>query len=1129
MSLKGEKFNFQRIKQRILYSSIFLFIVCIAINIVLNNIEQNTRNNTLNALQTTLNSTLISIKDIWAKDHYNEIVFWASSPEFVQFTKELLALPRDSNVLLHSAILAETRTFMKERLLQYNGQGFFIIAPDFYNIASMRDQNVGVLNFIVNKHRDKLEMVFKGYRQIIPPVSSDVPLPDKDGIPVEEYPTMFFIVPIIDTDGKIIAALSIRKNPFNNFSSVPKTARIGKSGETYIVDRHGTLLTESRFLDDLYYTGILENGEHSILNVEIRDPGVNLLKNYKTTQPRKEHPFTYAVQEMRKNKTQGSSTKAYRDYRGVKVLGTWHWDKDLGMGFIAEIDEYEAMRLYRITRNLIIALLLITVSLMLILGYFNWKSQNKYIRTIEEKEKYFRTLLNNAVNGIIIIDSRGSIETFNHTAEKIFGYTSDEMIGKNVSILANEKDRRQHDAYITNYTKTKKPKIIGSNREVEGVRKDGSSFPMRLGISEINLDGRTVYMGMINDLTEEKEQEKKLYEIKERYRKTFYQAPIGIINTDLNYKFINVNKSLCNLLGYTEEELLKMNFKSISVPDDLDASKDKIKLMDEDKIPFFSIEKRYLKKNGEIIWTKTTVSPLKKMSGEISGNIVIIENITEQKKYELKLKRAKEKAEEANRAKSRFLANMSHEIRTPMNAIIGFSEILSKQIKDETLVDFLSSIQSSSKTLLNLINDILDLSKIESGKMHLNYEVHNIKLLVEEVVEMFKAKAREKNVQMRIVVSENIPSALYLDELRIKQVLINLISNALKFTEEGHIHIELSIQNNSDESFDLIFKVEDTGIGVPEKYQKKIFQAFDQVDGQDNRKYEGTGLGLAIIQQILTQMNGRIELESEVGKGSIFTVILEEVKLSKDDKKATIKAETKIDSGPIQFEESTILIADDIKTNREVLKSYLSDYKFKIIESENGQEAIAAIEKYKPDLAFLDLRMPVMDGIEANKIIKKHPDWLHIPIIAITASAFTEDEKKVYDLGFSGYVRKPISFNDILLQLKKYIKHTLITKKEEVIAVAAIEPIDKLEEVLLEIDERVLPIWEEIKMVRKKRGVVLMAKLLLEIGEKYEAMPLINYGKELQSANQSFNIEKEKKLIQQFPHFIKKLNSFQNV
>lgn len=265
----------------------FIIIVFFILNAVMNQAEERTRTNTINTLKTVLNASNATIKDIWAKGHFNDVNLWASDPDLVRNTKELLKMPQDPHLLLQSKEMTSIREFFKERLFRHNALGIFIISPDFVSLASMRDQNVGTINLMADQHKDRLEMVFKGHNQIIPPIPSDVPLPDKSGNLVDGYPTMFILAPIKDTDGSIIAALSIRLNPLQDFTFMTQAAQIGFSGETYIVGKDGKLLTESRFLDDLYSIGALTNEKYSMLNIEIRDPGVNLLEGIKPINHRK--------------------------------------------------------------------------------------------------------------------------------------------------------------------------------------------------------------------------------------------------------------------------------------------------------------------------------------------------------------------------------------------------------------------------------------------------------------------------------------------------------------------------------------------------------------------------------------------------------------------------------------------------------------------------------------------------------------------------------------------------------------------------------------------------------------------------------------------------------------------------
>lgn len=768
------------------------------------------------------------------------------------------------------------------------------------------------------------------------------------------------------------------------------------------------------------------------------------------------------------------------------------------------------------------------------------ESENK-LKASEEK---YRRIFETMQDGYLLADIDGKLVSANPSAIRILGYNNEEeLIGKSLGhdIHTDDKERE----------KTLKDLIINDkvlNREQIFRKKNKDEIYVDCNIQVIkNAQGKVIATeGTFRDITKRRlaEEELKKYQnnleglVKERtielekshkenlkLSKAIEQSHATVVITDRDGNIEYVNPNFTRTTGYSADEAINQNpriLKSGQMPQSY--YKEMWDTISSGKIWKGDFINK--KKNGELYWESTIISPILNDKDEVSHFVAVKEDVTHRKQIESELKKSKELAEEANRLKSAFLSNMSHEIRTPMNAILGFSEILSRHIKDRNQLDYLSSIQSSGKTLLQLINDILDLSKIESGKLDLSYEPVNIQNLVKDTVEMLKMESHEKGLPLNTSISKDLPSIVNIDELRIKQLLINLLNNAIKFTKKGYIEVEIGCLNKKKRHLDLLIKVEDTGIGISKKNQQNIFQAFNQIEGKDSKRFEGTGLGLAITKQLVTLMNGTIKLESVVGKGSIFTIVLNKVKYNE----AVVEFENSIDFDPdsLEFEESSVLIVDNIKTNRDVLKAYLSSYNIKIIEAEDGKEALTAIEKYKPDLVFLDLRMPVMDGYEAHKIIMKNPNWSRIPIIAITASAFDKDEKKIIALGFSGYIRKPAGLIEILSCLMKHLKHTAEVKHEDIAVEVTIESIDKLDEVLLEIDKKAMPVWKEIMKIRKMKDVLLLSEFLVEIGKKYNAGSLIQYGNELQLATQSFNIDKELKLVQQFPDYVKRLNSSSN-
>jgi len=502
-------------------------------------------------------------------------------------------------------------------------------------------------------------------------------------------------------------------------------------------------------------------------------------------------------------------------------------------------------------------------------------------------------------------------------------------------------------------------------------------------------------------------------------------------------------------------------------------------------------------------------------------------------KQKEEIEMAKREAELANEAKSIFLANMSHEIRTPMNAILGFTNILSEIISDQKQKHYLDAIKTGGKNLLTLINDILDLSKIEAGKLELNYEPVKPEKIVDELEKIFALKINEKGLKFSVNIHQNVPDSILLDEIRLRQILLNLIGNAVKFTEEGEISIDVeAVETGESEDgkiklYDISFSVSDTGIGIAQSDVNEIFKAFKQQDGQSTKKYGGTGLGLAISRRLVEMMNGTISVESKLGVGSKFTVIFHHV--SNVIMSASAYIANQQISNDIIFDSAKVLIVDDIQHNRDLLKAFLQNGQPKLIvfEAQNGFEAIQQCNLVKPDLILMDILMPGMDGVEAFKKIRNE-QYMQMPIIAVTASAMKNEKAKLIQYNFDGILLKPLRKQDLFNEMARFLPYS---KPSSTASTENEIPQKKPEihlELLSELDEKFMVQWYEISKTNRIKDNKQFGVDLHTLGLKYNSLYISEYGSEIQTAAECFDIENLTKLLKSFPEMLANLKKKYN-
>lgn len=510
----------------------------------------------------------------------------------------------------------------------------------------------------------------------------------------------------------------------------------------------------------------------------------------------------------------------------------------------------------------------------------------------------------------------------------------------------------------------------------------------------------------------------------------------------------------------------------------------------------------------------------------------ILVNIKLRMQLENNLIFEKQNAENANLAKSEFLANMSHEIRTPINAILGFSEALQLKLNDSEEKNMVQYILNSGNLLMGLLNDILDLSKIESGQLEIVQKPVDLKTIFNETIELFGGSLKDKKIPITIHTPEDFPKVIFIDEIRIKQIIFNLIGNAVKFTISGDIKIISSFKKTDQNTGTLIINVADTGIGIAKEQQKKIFEAFKQYNSDPMRINKGVGLGLSISKRLIEKMKGEISVESTVGIGSTFTISIPDLQFSDQEIGSThISADTHSNHEVI-YHKGSILVADDVFLNTELVKKLLMPIGIEVHTADCGDLAIQMLESLTPDLILLDMRMPGLSGYEVAKIIKNNPKTKHIPIIAFTASVFSSD--KIMQSGdFEGYLFKPVKRSELIGLLSKFLPETYTVstpqklenpkveipfhqEKENQIPVPTQMPFELIREELMQE-------WGEIHETFVIFKIETFAKKLNTIGITYKLNLLYDYSETLLEYIDQFDFDKIKEKISQFPEVINDL------
>ena len=620
---------------------------------------------------------------------------------------------------------------------------------------------------------------------------------------------------------------------------------------------------------------------------------------------------------------------------------------------------------------------------------------------------------------VFITDADGDIEYVNARFTEVTGYSAEEAIGENPRMLkSGMQDPSVYEDVWETLTNGETWRGEFCNR-----RADGTQFWASAALSPIRTPGGEIthFVAIEDDVSAEKEAAEEIKRKEERFRTLLSNLPGTVYRCahDDNWTMLFISDRVEELTGYPAEEFLQnrvRTFESVIHPEDSEQVEIDVGAAVKAKEPW-TIQYRAIHRDGSIRWVGERGRAVYRSNGEVDYLDGVIIDITKEKKMETELTLAREQAEAANHAKSDFLSSMSHELRTPLNGVLGYAQILQRdKSASPKQRENVESIINCGDHLLSLINDVLDLSKIEAGRLDLDIMACDLEKLIRSISDIVGERARTKGLGFQINVSPEVPRGIMTDEAKLRQVLVNLLGNAVKFTEAGEVRLDV---READKGM-LHLEVHDTGVGMNERELEVIFDPFKQVEA--GKAAGGTGLGLAISQKLLEKMGGGIEVESEKGKGSCFRVKIPLTEVSRADFTPADFADLNQveDYSLAEGETAKVLVADDRQANRDILEQMLVDTGFEVVLADDGDTAIEALKKQSFDLVLLDVRMPRLNGIDAVKQIRATNELKGLPVIAVTASVFPEFQEKAIKAGFDDFLPKPFRTSALMKKIREF-------------------------------------------------------------------------------------------------------------
>jgi PAS domain S-box-containing protein len=638
---------------------------------------------------------------------------------------------------------------------------------------------------------------------------------------------------------------------------------------------------------------------------------------------------------------------------------------------------------------------------------------------LEQSRNKYRKLVNYANDAMFVITldtaspNFGYFSDVNNVACKQFGYSREELLQMTPFDLSDDDEF----AYINEMLSHLK-KEGNANYETIYRRKEGTKFPVELSALRLTISGEDLFTFIVRDITDRKSVELALRKSEHLYRLLADNVHDIIWTADSNFQPQFISPSFTYLTGFPQSLASEIIYKNIILTSPFFENSDNSLPLLEDKSIHW--ETRIISANKETIWVESVASYLAENANDFSGIIGVTRDITPRKRMIIELETAREEAFAASRAKSKFLANMSHEVRTPMNGVIGMLQLLQMTELNEEQEEYVQTASISGESLLTIINDILDYAKTESGKVQITPEPFDIITLMDHLITSFKNSIDPEKVTLSYSIEPDVPRFLVADRARLRQILFNLMGNALKFTDSGQIIISIKlIETDNEEDLRISWSISDTGIGIPEAARDKLFEPFTRIEETNRRKRKGTGLGLSIVKQLVTQMGGSVSLETNEHQGITSTFDILAKACENGDISPPKAIPPPLLTGP-QRRLSTLIVEDE-PINQQILKAILTKLGHKTTVVSDGYSAIDILASTDFDVILMDVQMPQLNGLETTRIIRSSDEpatMKSIPIIALTAYAMTGDKEKCLAAGMDYYLPKPLDVKSLAKILK---------------------------------------------------------------------------------------------------------------